>query len=390
MHVFAYALCSANAFAAVSSSGFRNCDPFRSQWAYDLTETARADHAIMRFTPNQSQREFTMQIVCFFCLLIAAGPQTNSGPTSPPMANIDRNVDRDWSRVGSETPVLTIRGLCSQTASSQESQSSKRCETLVTRSQFEQLIAAIQPNADTAARRQIARAYPQLLIMAHEAHQRGLDALPEFEEKLAFARLQILSQALRHQIQKEAAEIPEKDIVAWYETHLDDFRVANLERIVMPNTRHESKASNDEHDAAKGNSVEDVLIKEANALRARAAAGEDFAKLQMEAYRFAGTAGNDQPNTRLLEVHRQSLQPGHAIVFDLKPGEVSRVISDSTGQYIYKLDSTEVQSIQVAQRRIVDVLRRQRVKDMMESVQKPFVTNVNTTYFGADTEAPSD
>jgi hypothetical protein len=334
-----------------------------------------------------------MRIFCLFFLLISAGAQTSPGtPDSQLPADAGHNGGGATSSVvAGDAAVLTIKGLCPDASATKDPKTSDSvCQTIVTRSQFENLVAAIQPKADAATKRQIAHAYPQLLIMAREAQQRGLDRLPQFEERLAFARLQILSQALTRQIQTQAADIPEKDILAWYQTHADDFEEANLERIIVPNTRQQTKAALDERSAGGGKGDDEALIQEANALRARAAAGEDFAKLQSEAYQFAGMAGNDQPNPKLTEMHRRGLPPAHAAVFNLKPGEVSPVISDNTGRYVYKVDSKEMESLQAARSGIISTLRRQRVKEMMESVQKPFATDVNTTYFGADTSVPSD
>jgi hypothetical protein len=61
----------------------------------------------------------------------------------------------------------------------------------------------------------------------------------------------------------------------------------------------------------------------AESLRARAAAGEDFAKLQKEAFEAAGMK-MDSPTVTMPKVRRTGLPPAHAAVFDLKVGEVPR------------------------------------------------------------------
>jgi len=47
----------------------------------------------------------------------------------------------------------------------------------------------------------------------------------------------------------------------------------------------------------------------------------------------------DSPTVNLPAVRRTGLPPAHVAVFDLKVGEVSQVITDNGGHYIYKVVS---------------------------------------------------
>jgi hypothetical protein len=331
-----------------------------------------------------------MRNFLLLCLLIAASTWGQANPGSPQSATQpDGQVAA--SSVAADAPVLTVKGFCPDNSTGPDSSSSKTpCQTIVTREQFEKLVGAIEPTADAATRKQIGRGYPQFLIMADEAQRRGLDKDPNVQQQIAFGRLQILSRALTRQIQHEAAQVPEKDIEDWYQAHLIDFEQANLERLVVPNTRQQGKTASASQAAAKSDSDPEAIMHEAEKLRARAAAGEDFVKLQAEAYEFAGVAGNDRPSPKLPAMRRRGLPPAHTAVFDLNPGEVSQVISDTTGHYVYKMDSKQAQPLQAVRPEIVSVLRRQRVKEMMESVQKPFAIDVNSTYFGAASSEPED
>jgi hypothetical protein len=134
----------------------------------------------------------------------------------------------------------------------------------------------------------------------------------------------------------------------------------------------------------------DTLKKEAETLRARAVAGEDVSRLQKEAYDAAGVSGNTAPNPGLRDMRRRSLPLTHAAVFDLKPGEVSPVISDTTAHYIYKMDSKGMVPLETVRKEIWNMLRRQRSQKMIESVQQPFNTEVNSAYFGADKDEDKD
>jgi len=223
--------------------------------------------------------------------------------------------------------------------------------------------------------------------MAQEAEKRGLDKQPSFADRMRFARLQILSQELVRQIQEEAARVPEKDIADYYQRNSSNFQQAVVERIVIPN-RRELKADAEGPGEAKDS--EDAMTKEAEALRVRAAAGEDFAKLQKEAYEFAGVSGNTEPNPNMGKLRRRGLPVAHASVFDLKPGEVSPLISDATGHYIYKIDSKEVQPLSAVKPEINNILRRERMQETLKSIQQRVTTDVNNSYFREEEKDDDD
>ena len=271
--------------------------------------------------------------------------------------------------VAADAPVLTIKGLC---ASAESDHPKSPCQTVITRAQFELLADAL--HTDPQTRHHFAKAYPQFLVMAHQAEQRGLDKQPRFQAKLNFARLQILSQELMSQIQEDAAKVPEADIEDYYRKNPGQFESLSVERIVIPNRVNQQNAE-------PGHEAEDAMAKEAELLRTRAAAGEDFSKLQKQAYDAAGVSGNNQPNPSLGKMRRRGLAPAHASVYDLKPGEVSPVISDPTGHYIYKLDSKGIESLDAVKKEISNTLRAQRARQMIQSLQQPFTTEVNQAYF---------
>jgi hypothetical protein len=321
------------------------------------------------------------------CVLVGAIVWGQNRPASPVAGGQDRDERKPTpaSNIAPETPVLTIKGLCPESTS----KSSATCQTVITRAQFEKLANAIQPEVDAQTKRQLARSYPQFLEMAHEAQQRGLDKRPRFDERLAFARLQILSQELIREIQDEAARVPEKDIEDYYQTHSSEFEQASLERIVVP-LRKQRSAQPSADSADLGKQVEDDMSKEAEALRVRAAAGEDFAKLQKEAYDVAGLSGNSEPNPSIGKTRRRGLPPAHSSVFDLKVSQVSLVITDATGHYIYKVDAREIEPLDSAKPEISNLLRRQRAQQMIKSVEQPFTTDVNSAYFGAGGKEDND
>ena len=235
-------------------------------------------------------------------------------------------------------------------------------------------------------KRQLGNSYPKMLAMAREAEKRGLDKQAHFEELIAFARLQILSQELVHQIQEEAAKVPATDVEGYYRSNSVAFERVNLERIIVPDIRQnqggpEAASSANEKRSEQQEKDKEAMGREAETLRARAAAGEDFTKLQKDAYVAAGLS-TPPPPVGMSKVRRMSLPSGQQSVFDLKAGEVSAVISDEGGFYIYKLVGKETEPLTEVETEIRKTLESQRMRAMMEKVQNSVATDVNQAYFG--------
>ena len=177
-----------------------------------------------------------------------------------------------------------------------------------------------------------------------------------------------------------------------------DFEQFNLDRLFVPRTKQpdagdkeddekdeklteEAKKVKEAKEKAKADAAEQAMTKLAESLRTRAAAGEDIAKLQKEAFDAAGMK-IASPNVTLPTVRRTSLQGVHAVVFDLKPGEVSQVISDAGGHYIYKMNSKSEIPLDQAKNEIHGKLQNDRTREMMDKVSNSFKVETNDTYFG--------
>lgn len=360
-----------------------------------------------------------MRYLPLVCLLLAslawgqqAPPQSGLPPKyRPPMAgNHDepKTLSASAAAVPPETIVITIKGVCPQMAPSTESATDPSCQTEITRTQFERLTEAILPRMKPSMQKEVANAYPDLLAMAREAEARGVENSSRFQERLAFARKQILSQELVREIDEESAKISDRDIEDYYHNHPALFEQATLDRIFIPNHERIDSSSTDrdtatpdkemataDKDKAAGNTQQkeagDAMIRIAEQLRARAVTGEDFLKLQKEAYAAANFT-DVPPNPSLGQVHPGSLPPGHAAAFDLRPGEVSQILSDSSGHYIYKCHARKVETLDEAKRQIQKRLQNQHREKAIQAVQGPVTAEFNPAYFGSTekhTAAPS-
>jgi hypothetical protein len=122
------------------------------------------------------------------------------------------------------------------------------------------------------------------------------------------------------------------------------------------------------------------MKKEAADLRARAAAGEDIAKLQEEAYKTAGF--KIAPPPAKMEKHRRSsLPPAQVSVMELKSGEISPVIEDVNGYFIYKVGEKNMLPLDQVRSEISNTLRTQRVQQYMRAAEQSATTTLNEEYF---------
>jgi hypothetical protein len=332
--------------------------------------------------------------ICFLFGILAWG-QAKPAPAAPiktPAADADDD-DRPVpappaaAAVAADTPVLTIKGLCLGDSAKAGESSGTGCQTVITRADFEKIARSIQPSLTPVVKRQLLGLYPRLLIMSHEAEIRGMDKEENIQQMLIYARMQILTQQLTRRVQAEAAQVPEQDIAAYYQKNSASFSEYTLERIYVPRLKQEPPPSaklSEEAEKERERYEEAEMTKLADALHARAASGESFGVLQKEAYQAAGVKSNP-PNSSMGKIRRTGLPPGQDSVFILKTGEISQVMSDSGGHYIYKMDATTVETLADAKDEIHNVLQSQRMKAFMDRIQGPFSTEANDAYFGTGT-----
>ena len=366
-----------------------------------------------------------MRVKCLVCLLLvsltygqaptpmtpAAGakPEQNAPPATgqPPAAPGQAPApEAKPPEVGPNDTVITIKGFCPGSSDQGDA-----CKTVITRAQFDKLAEALQPNMSPAIRRQLATRYSWALRMAADAEKRGLDKQPSFEQKMQWARMQILSQELSTALQGDSAKITDADVEDYYKKNESSYEQATLTRIFVPKTKQITPAATPKAPAKTGTAAgaktgtatakagtpatakppaqpteaqkkaaEEAMKKLANSLRERAVQGEDPDKLQKAAYTAAGLPG--VPSTKLEKQRRANLPPAHQAVMDLKAGEVSEVIVDAnSGFYIYKMVSKETLSLEAAAPEIRKVLSSQRYRDAMQSYQSN--VDLNDAYFGA-------
>lgn len=327
----------------------------------------------------------------------AAAPAQSQNMSLPPRPPA---VPDTAAAVPADAAVITVKGICSappratsakagaaRPASAKAKTPSSECKTVITKADFEKLASGLtNGNMTPQLRRQLASILPRLIAMSDAAKKEGLEKTPRYEETLKFAKMQILTNELQHTIQENSAKVSQSAIDAYYKEHPEVFEQFNIDRLFVPRSKQPAQTNKDEklteeQQKAREEQGEQEMSKLADSLRARAAAGEDFMKLQKEAFDAAGMK-IESPTVNLPKLRRTGLPPAHASVFDLKSGQVSQVISDSGGHYIYKVISKEVLPLNQVETEIRNTLQSQRSKEAMEKIQNSYTVVDNELYFG--------
>ena len=358
---------------------------------------------------------FRQLVVCFLLVAFVSGqtaPPAQTAPAAPSGAQAAPNAGKAPEApappptVNPDDPVVTIKGFCTDSSLTGDA-----CKTVITKAQFEKLADTLQPGMSPAMRRQLATAYARMLTMSTAAEKRELDKTPHFQEASHFARMQILSQELGKALQTDSNNVSDQDIQDYYQKNTANFEQATFIRIFVPHTKRvetpappvkkgaassasasKTKSESDSKTAPGAKSAtkkltpeeqqkagEEAMKKEAAKLRTRLMAGEDADKLEKAAFAAGGLPGTPPP-PKMDKVRRTSLPPAHQSVMELKVDEVSEVISDPSGNYIYKMVSKEVMPLDAAKTEIRNTISAQRYRDAMQKFQNN--ADLNDAYFG--------
>jgi hypothetical protein len=331
-------------------------------------------------------------LVCMLFGSLAWGQMANPAPAAPhPMPAPPTAVEAkspDASTLAPDTAVITIQGVCDHPSA--DKSAAADCKIVVTRAEFDAIINAIGSNMPATARRQLATRYGGALVMAQKAHDMGLDQGPKFEEMMKLKRLEIAMQLVTQAVQQKASEVSDKEIEDYYNKNVASYEEASFERLFIPRNKQldtpKVKLSAAENQKRQDDGAAEMK-KEADTLRARAVAGEDFTKLQLEAYTVAGLKSTP-PTQKLNKARRNSLPPAQASVFDLKAGEVSPVITDMSGYFVYKLVDKDALPLTQVHDEIFGSLKSEKVQEAMQALQHSGTPELNDGYFGPADAAP--
>lgn len=264
--------------------------------------------------------------------------------------------------------VLRIKGVCHAAETNRAD-----CETKVTREEFERIAHAANPSMPREERRHLGQDYAHLLAMAQAAQKLDVEKDPAYQAALHLATLRLLEEALTRKLQREAEQVTSEQVEAAYKREQLRYMQADLLRVFIP----EAPAA--DHEDEIGTS--DIPMKDvAEEIRTRAAAGANFNKLQTQAFVRAGIKGTP-PETALSSVTPEAI-PGHAeVVFSLKPGDVSPVLKNAAGFFVYKLVSKQVRPLEAVRTQIAKELASKQLEKLLKAVDGSVRAEFDPDYF---------
>lgn len=268
--------------------------------------------------------------------------------------------------MSADDTVVTIPGVCAAGVTADA------CVTKLTKSEFERLVTATGAGAQADSRR-IATVYAQILAMANQAQKMGVDKDPAVQVQLHLQSLSLLAQAAQRKI-FESSKPTSQEVESYYTENSAKYEEIDLQRIVV------LKSSG-------GGTTPEEQKAVADKIRARAAAGEDPDKLQVEAYKEAKSAGTP-PSTSLGWKRRGGMDPRHEPqIVNLHASEVSPVMEDGQAFYIYKVRSKRLVPMASVEKEIETSLQTERAQKALRQILEASKPSLNDAYFGASEPA---
>ncbi len=305
-------------------------------------------------------------------------PSPASQPTPPSLLKRDERP----AEVPPNQPVISIRGLCpaeTNVATNIKVPSTAECTTSVTKEQFDNLVKAFNSNnqpINPAQRRGLAEKYVELLLFSEAAKAAGVENTPTYAEVMRVLRLKTLGDLYLNQLAEQYRNPPEQEIEAYYQANQQKYEAAKLSRIYLPKNNPDPKATPEQKQE-----YQKKIQQVSDDIQARAAKGEDMAKLQKEAYTSLGITAAP-PNTELSMARHGTFPPKlDQEIFSHKAGEVFPS-DDASGYMIYRVDSRQTSPLESVKAEISQQLFRQKMEAKTKELNAPVHAVYDDKYFG--------
>jgi hypothetical protein len=310
----------------------------------------------------------------------AATPSSSPAGHPGPPSLLKR--DEKPAEVPPNEPVISIRGLCpaqKDIATNNKVPTTGECTISVTKEQFDNLVKAFNSNnqpVTQAQRRGLAEKYVELLVFSEAAESAGVENTPTYAEVMRVLRLKTLGDLYLNQLAEQYRNPPEQEIEAYYQANQQKYEAAKLSRIYLPKNDPDPKATPEQKQ-----DFEKKIQPLSDDIQARAAKGEDMAKLQKDVYTSLGITAT--PPSTDLSLARHGMFPPKLDqeIFAHKAGEVFRS-DDATGYMIYRVDSRQTSPLESVKAEISQQIFRQKMEAKTKELNAPVHAEYDDKYFG--------
>ncbi|MBZ5533575.1 MAG: peptidyl-prolyl cis-trans isomerase [Acidobacteriia bacterium] len=302
----------------------------------------------------------------------APGTATPPQPLQPPQP------------VAPDAAVVTIHGLCPDGQG--KSGQSDSCSLVLTRAQFETMVASINVSNQTytePALRSLASGFVTVLALADAGEKEGIEKDPRFQELMKVTRKRALADAYRRFLQEKYGNPAPEEIAEYYKQNIHQFEQVKIDRILVPKVNPKRSQENRAEFEKKARQL-------AGEIRERAARGEDMNSLQIEAYKSLGLVDSQPPQVEVNTSRKGVLLPAvEQKINALKPGEVTPVEAEPSGFNIYKLRARNTVPLETAKAQIVRELSQKNIDAAMKAVTSRVHADFNEDFFKPHTTGPA-
>ena len=234
-----------------------------------------------------------------------------------------------------------------------------------TMGQYRAIYSALPGNQQAMAqnRRLFLEEFALMRKLAHMAEEEKLDQTSPAKELLEYYRMLFLSQAkLQHEVQNQ--NVAPEEIAKYYAANKEHYKEVKVKTIYI--TFSKAQASQVSNSGKKVLTEEEAKAK-AEKLVAEARAGADFVKLARENSDDAPSREKDGDFATLKAAEREKLPaPVANAILALKQEEISDVIAQPNGFYIFRADQVTYRPEAEVQGEIMTNLQQEHFRQWMD------------------------
>ncbi len=269
-------------------------------------------------------------------------------------------------------------------------------ETQVTQRDIDYLIGSLSPQVRSAVasrgRKPVGDEYAMMVLLSQKAQSEHLDASPDFQQRIALEKLQLLAQEEYRKL-AEGIQVSPDEISTYYNAHKDDFEEAQVREIVVRKKAADAKAG------APGLSAVEAKARLAS-IRKAIEAGTDIKQVAKQFDVPNVVMVNPEPQT----VHKGEMMPAlDTAAFGLKANQFSEPIDTPQALVLLQVLTHQQQEEKAMSGQIENELRQQKLQAAIDDMKAKANIWMDPEYFkapeassaepegkpGAATEAPA-
>lgn len=251
----------------------------------------------------------------------------------------------------------------------------------VTQADFDSLLAA-NPQSQQAAysqgRRRIGEQYALMLALSQQALSDHLDASPEFRQKMALQRLQLLASSEYANLVRQAAPKPE-EISQYYSAHPAEFEEARVRKVFV------RKRPEGGEEGTLGVSPQEARTR-AEAIRKALASGTDAKKVVEDFKNFKEVFIDSEP--RLMRRGQLPAELDKA-AFQLREGELSELQETPQALNFIQVVERRRRDLKEVTPQVEKKLQQQKVETALTDLKKKAGIWMDDEYFAPPPPVPS-